>query len=107
MNSEDIEMFTRIVWNIEDARVAFARKGRYVMAWYCSMNASSRINQGDSVAFIDHVKSEECPKKCVPNVEKDKYDECFNQLIVTAHNVKRAAHRVPALSLDIELAKRA
>jgi len=100
-------MFTRVVWSVSNGRAAFARRGSYVMAWYCPSGGSSGINMGGVNAYTINVKPDSCPKPCKDNIAIDLYSRCYNPKAVTAHNAKRTKHRVPDLQLDVAIAKRA
>jgi len=76
------------------------------MAWYCP-TLTSKINKGDAAVFITNVKPSTCPKPCIDKLLTDKYSKCYQDKALKAHNVKRALHKVPALTLDIDTAKRA
>jgi len=38
----DADVFTRIVWEVAAGKVAFARRGKYVMAWYCPSGTANQ-----------------------------------------------------------------
>jgi len=102
----DADVFTRIVWEVAAGKVAFARRGKYVMAWYCP-SGTAGINVGKAAAYIAAVKPDTCPKTCKDDVKGDGYRKCYQPLGLAAHNAKRAKHKVPKLELDYDVAKRA
>jgi len=73
------DAFTRMVWK-GTTKAAFAIKGRWVYARYCSVEG----NTGTTAAFITNVKQD-----CV----KDDVDVCFQRAAIKAHNEKRARHK--------------
>jgi len=102
----EADVFTRIVWEVAAGKIAFARRGKYVMAWYCP-SGKAGINVGDAAAYKAAVKPDTCPKTCEDDVAGDGYRKCYQPLGLAAHNAKRAIHKVPALVLDYDVAKRA
>lgn len=102
----DAEIFTRMVWDISAGKVAFARRGKFVMAWYCP-GGSAGINAGDPAAFKAAVKKDTCNdgKKCEADVAGDQYNKCYQADALAAHNDKREAHKVPDLDTDIDVAR--
>jgi hypothetical protein len=100
------DMFTRVVWDVTAGKVAFARRGKYVMAWYCP-SGKTGINVGDASAYVKAVKDSTCEKACNDDLAKDLYSKCYNPKAVKAHNAKRDLHKVPKLEMDIDIAKRA
>lgn len=103
----EADMFTRMVWEISNGKIAFARRGKFVMAWYCPSGSAGGINVGDAAAFKKAVKPDTCPKPCTDNISGDRYSKCYQKKGLTAHNAKRDIHKVPNLELDIDIAKRA
>lgn len=75
----DVDEFTRMVWK-ETTKVSFGIKGRFVAAWYCSVEG----NNGDAENYKKNVA-----KDCV----KDGVDTCYVEMALRAHNEKRAKHR--------------
>jgi len=102
----EADVFSRIVWNISDGKVAFARRGSFVMAWYCP-SGTTGINVGDASAYLAKIKPDTCEKPCLDDLVSDGYSKCYQPKGLEAHNAKRRIHRVPDLELDIDVAKRA
>jgi hypothetical protein len=84
-------------------KVAFARKFNYVVAWYCP-SGSTGINAG---SYLTNVARDTCPKKCKDDLANDRFLKCYQDVAAAAHNARRKEHRVPALTIDYDLAKRA
>jgi hypothetical protein len=107
-SSPEAEEFTRMVWRITDGKVAFARNGKYVMAWYCP-GGSSGINSGDQDAFKSAVNPDTCTegKECEDDVPGMGYRKCYQKDALDAHNDKREQHKVPDLTTDIDVARQA
>jgi hypothetical protein len=105
-SSPEAEEFTRMVWRITDGKVAFARNGKYVMAWYCP-GGSSGINSGDQDAFKSAVNPDTCTegKECEDDVPGMGYRKCYQKDAFDAHNDKREQHKVPDLVRDIDVAR--
>lgn len=102
----EADLFTRIVWEVAAPKIAFARRGKYVMAWYCP-SGKAGINVGAAAAYKAAVKPSTCPKKCEDNLASDGYRKCYQPLGLAAHNAKRKVHKVPDLKIDYDVAKRA
>lgn len=73
----EADVFTRMVWEIKTGKIAFARRGKFVMAWYCPSGSKDGINVGDAAAFIKAVKPATCPKPCTDDLASDKYSKCY------------------------------
>jgi len=106
-NKAATDQFTRVVWNIKAGKFAFARRGQYIMAWYCPSGKEPGINMGAATAYIASVKPDTCPKTCTDNLAGDLYSKCYNMRATASHNTKRRTHKVPELKMDIDIAKRA
>lgn len=105
-NQANADMFTRTVWNIADGKVAFARRGQFVMAWYCP-SGKTGINTGNKDSYLAAVKPDTCIKPCKDDITTDLYSKCYNPKAAASHNAKRKDHLVGDLTVDIDIAKRA
>jgi hypothetical protein len=97
-DNKAIKKFTQVVWkydgdDIKDIKVGFGISGGYVYAYYC---------KGGNV-------DDKYDKNVLENCLKDKYNKCYNDKAVKAHNKKRALHffddEKNELKVDIEAAK--
>lgn len=97
-DNKAIKKFTQVVWKydgdkIADIKVGFGISGGYVYAYYC---------KGGNV-------DGKYDKNVLENCLKDKYNKCYNDKAVKAHNAKRKLHffddEKNELKVDVEAAK--
>lgn len=73
------ESFTRMIWK-ETTEVAFGIKGRFVLAWYCSVAG----NTPAGYAGWDKQVARDC--------DEDGVNTCYAEMARAEHNRVRAAH---------------
>lgn len=73
-------------------KVGFGVSGKYVVAWYCETPGVLE-NPNESLKNVGKV--------CY----KHGYNQCYNELAITAHNKMRKNHKAEALSFDEDAAR--